>query len=50
MALLKQIDYKGKLSFEFVYGRFPDALLPMWLESVHATGEYLVDLFNAAEK
>lgn len=50
MALLKKLGYKGKLSFEFGYECFPDALLPIWLESVHATGEYLAGLFEAANK
>lgn len=44
MAYLKEIGYKGNFNFEFAYGWFPDALLPQWLDMVHTTGEYLINL------
>ncbi len=46
MACLRELGYAGKLSFEFVYGRFPDALLPVWLNSVAAVGNYLLGLYG----
>jgi len=50
MAYLKEIGYAGKFSFEMVYGRQPEALLGGWLKELHKTGEYLVGLYDAAEK
>ena len=49
MAALKKMGYQGKLSFEFVDGRLPDPLLPVWLSSVRAVGEYLIGLFEGKE-
>lgn len=49
MQYLKEIGYSGKLSFEFVYGRFPDKLLPVWLDGVRTVGEYLIDLYEGRE-
>ena len=49
MEHFRKIGYPGKLSFEFVYGRFPDKLLPVWLQSVRAVGEYLVGLYDGSE-
>ena len=43
------VGYKGKLSFEFVYGRFPEKLLPVWLDSVRAVGKYMIGLFEGVE-
>ena len=48
MALLKQGGYAGKLSFEMVYGVFPETLLPMWLQNLCATGEALKAMFAGA--
>lgn len=48
MSLLKKGGYGGKLSFEFVYGRFPDTLLPDALRFAHRAGVYLTDLFDRA--
>ena len=39
---LNEIGYKGKFSFEFVYGSIPDALLPMLLKAAYDVGDYLV--------
>ena len=44
MKYLGEIAYAGKFSFEFVYGRIPDELLPMMLNTAHSVGEYLLGL------
>jgi len=44
MTYLKGIGYAGKLSFEFVYDRMPDALLPTWMKMTYETGKYLCSL------
>lgn len=49
MACMRETGYQGKLSFEFVYGRLPEKLLPMWLESVHKVGQYMIGLFEGTE-
>jgi sugar phosphate isomerase/epimerase len=46
LSYMKEIGYKGKLSFEMVYGSIPDKLLPMWLRSVHEVGNYMCDLYE----
>lgn len=48
MTALKEIGYKGQLSFETGYERFPDALLPCWLNHAAEIGRYLIDLYNQA--
>ncbi len=40
-ALLRQNGYKGNLTWEMVYGRYPDELLPDFLALLHKSGEYL---------
>lgn len=49
LAYMHGVGYKGKLSFEFVYGRFPEKLLPVWLDSVRAVGKYMIGLFEGVE-
>ena len=49
MACLGEMGYQGKLSFEMVYGRIPDALMEKWLKGVYEVGEYLNGLFEAAK-
>lgn len=49
LACMHNIGYQGKLSFEFVYGSFPEKILPVWLRSVHAVGEYMASLFERTE-
>jgi len=44
MAVLKEIEYKGKFTFEMVYGIFPDALVGDYMKFLHRIGEYLVNL------
>ncbi len=41
MRTLKEGGYKGKLSFELVYGCFPDTLVPKALSFAYAVGERL---------
>ena len=47
---IREIGYKGKLSFELVYGRIPDRLIPVCLNTLHTVGEYMVGLFDGTEK
>ena len=47
LTYLKEIGYQGKLSFEFAYGSLPDELLTIWLNTVYATGEYMLSLYNS---
>ena len=42
MLFLKTSGYSGDFTWEFVYERFPDELLPEFLQFVHKTGEYLI--------
>lgn len=46
MVELKNVGYNGKLSFEFGYGKIPYELFPVFLNTAHVTGEYLIDLFK----
>ena len=42
MEILKNAGYPGEFTWEFVYERFPDVLLPDFLRLAHKTGEYLI--------
>ena len=42
METLKEISYRGDLSFEFVYDHLPKALAPDYLKLLYRTGEYLL--------
>ena len=42
IEILKRSGYSGDWTWEFVYERFPDELLPEFLRFVHQTGEYLI--------
>ena len=46
LVALKEMGYRGKLSFEFAYGTLPDKLLPVWLNTVYSTGEYMISIYN----
>ena len=46
LSVLKDAGYGGKLSFEFVYGEMPDALLPEWMAYVYSTGKYMSEIFE----
>ncbi len=46
MAAMREFGYKGNLTFEMVYGTFPDELLPEFLTNLIHTGEHLLGLFN----
>lgn len=49
MQTLAEIGYRGNLTYEFVYGRLPDRLIPAFLDYAHDTGEVLIDLFDGKE-
>lgn len=42
VGILKNSNYSGNFTWEFVYERFPDALFPDYLKFVHKIGEYLL--------
>lgn len=46
MSILKKHGYSGVLSWEFVYERIPDAIYNQYLDFIHASGEYLIDIFQ----
>ena len=43
MQILKEVGYKGDLSFEFVYDRLPKALALYYLKLIYRTGEYMLN-------
>jgi len=49
MQTMKEIEYSGNLTFEFVYGRLPDRLIPGFLKQAYDTGLALADLFEGKE-
>ncbi len=49
MKALREIGYRGQLSFETGYERFPDELIGGWLQHASAVGRHLIGLYNAAE-
>lgn len=48
MATMKEIGYKGSLTYELVYGKWPDALVTDFLGVAGKTGKMLVDMFENA--
>ena len=42
VEILREVNYQGKFTYEFVYGRIPDALLPMYLKTAYQTAAYLI--------
>ncbi len=42
MKTLKEVGYRGDLSFEFVYDHLPKALAPDYLKLLYRSGEYLL--------
>lgn len=42
VKILQEIGYKGKFTYEFVYGRIPEELLPTYLKVAYQTAEYLI--------
>ncbi len=48
MAALKEIGYKGKLSFETGYECFPDVLIAEWMNHAAKIGRHLIGLYDAA--
>ena len=49
MRTMKEIGYSGNLTFEFVYGRMPDRLIPGFLNQAYDTGLVLMDMFEGKE-
>ena len=47
MRTMKEIGYTGNLTFEFVYGSRPAALLEEFLANAYRTGEYLRTIFDS---
>lgn len=46
MRTLREIGYRGVLTYEFVYGRYPEHLLADFLRQAYRTGEYLIGLYE----
>ncbi|MBE6701812.1 MAG: sugar phosphate isomerase/epimerase [Ruminococcaceae bacterium] len=46
MATLKEIGYKGNLTYELVYGKWPESMVPEFLKVAADTGKVLIDWFN----
>lgn len=44
MSMLRKSGYSGEFVWEFGYERFPDALMPDYLQFIHRTGEYLLSI------
>ena len=44
VAYLKESGYKGKFTFEMVYGCFPDEFVQKYMDLFYETGNYLVNL------
>ncbi|MBO5294603.1 MAG: sugar phosphate isomerase/epimerase [Clostridia bacterium] len=49
MRTMREIDYGGNLTFELVYGRLPDRLLPGFIKQTYDTGVVLLDMFEGKE-
>ena len=48
MATLKEIGYKGNLTYELVYGKWPEALVAEFLKVAADTGKMLIKMFEEA--
>ena len=48
MASFKEIGYKGNLTYELVYGKWPEAMVPQLLKAAADTGKILIDMFENA--
>lgn len=48
MATLKEIGYKGNLTFEFVYGKLPEEMVEDFLRTATKTGRILKRYFDEA--
>lgn len=49
MKTLKEIGYKGNLTYELVYGKIPDCIVEDYLRIAAKTGKILMDMFEKAE-
>ncbi|MBE6691321.1 MAG: hypothetical protein E7590_08625 [Ruminococcaceae bacterium] len=48
MASLKEIGYKGNLTYELVYGKWPESMVPEFLKVAANTGKVLIEMFENA--
>ena len=48
MKTMKEIGYKGNLTYEFVYGKLPESMVADFLATAVKTGRILIDMFNEA--
>jgi hypothetical protein len=48
MATLKEIGYKGNLTYELVYGKWPESMVAEFLKVTADTGRILIDMFEKA--
>ncbi|MBR5539026.1 MAG: sugar phosphate isomerase/epimerase, partial [Clostridia bacterium] len=48
MATMKEIGYKGNLTYEIVYGKWPDELVEDFLSISAKTGKKLIEMFENA--
>ena len=48
MTCLKEIGYKGLLSYEFVYGNIQDEFISTWMKLLTDVGEKLIGMYNEA--
>lgn len=50
MKYLAEIGYSGAFSLEYVYDRFPDELVPLWLNTSREVAGYLTKMFDSFKK
>lgn len=48
MATMKEIGYKGNLTYELAYGKWPDSMVADFLNIAGKTGKILIDMFENA--
>ncbi len=48
MATLKEIGYKGNLTYELAYGKWPECMVEDFLRVAAKTGKVLIDMFEKA--
>ena len=50
MRTMKQIGYRGNLTFELVYGKLDEPLVLPFMKNLYHTGEILVKMFEEGDK
>ena len=50
MTCLKEVGYKGLLSYEFVYGDIQDEHISTWMKLLNEVGEKLIGMYNEARE